>query len=939
VQIDEIARFVPYELGFVFLPGWCVYCALVRDASRLRQLVLGWSLGYLLEIFAFFVTAQFGVRTLFDLYPVIVVVPLGLLAWVRRKPSAQLDGVAAAPAQRLAVGPIWAGAALCILLLVYLAVVGFTQNPLPRDIGSATYQEDTVFTISIAAEALHHWPVTLPMVAGEPLHYHLFAYMHMAAISQVTGIDLSVVILRLYEVPLLLLFALQLFLAGRRIGRSSLVGLSAVALVLFFGELDASWTGARFLFDDFFFYWLLSSHTFLLGLVFFMPAVLILSDLVTPGAVARRSRVGLWILVALFFVGCVGAKSYGLVVLGAGLLLFLLLRFYRERRLSRPAVVALAILGAVDTVANILVFKWSAGGAHGAPLRTVNKMHGAGDLVAYLKPMWGLQHTPAALGVPYGTFGLLGIPLVGIVLFARYKKHRLTPAETLFLSLFTAALPPLFFLNQSGFSQLFLLFFGLVPGLVLAANGYTLFWESQTSRSLAIGGVALLIAAGATLSAGTVLEVPRTLQLELTLFWLTIVVGLASLRLPHRVVAVVAVIGALGLLVIAVPLWRVTHFPAWRSVTAILIGVLAIAIATRLFRRSGSVQGLAASVVAGCLLFGLLNTPLDWVPYLVQRAEAGHPLYDDEHRGLTGGLYQGLMWIRKNTRTSDILAVNNHSLYPDNRDSKYFYYSAFAERRVVLESWDYTAQAAASGLFSLDAAHTPFFRRLTLSNLAFGVGDKSALHALARDYSVDYLIVDKVHRSPSPMLAGRVKQVYSNGDIEIYAVGRLGPPPTSPESCASEQGAGIAAVFGHRRTLEAAIGLRDAAEAVGFPGLAIQHRGCADYAVVLTGFQNLAQALDFKRQAATVSFAVRLECRTLAPLGGLNAVFGHRRTRFAAEGLKASAEAVGFGGLELQQDECGDWEVDLRGLVTEAQRRDFRTEAASVGFQIVFEPG
>jgi hypothetical protein len=77
----------------------------------------------------------------------------------------------------------------------------------------------------------------------------------------------------------------------------------------------------------------------------------------------------------------------------------------------------------------------------------------------------------------------------------------------------------------------------------------------------------------------------------------------------------------------------------------------------------------------------------------------------------------------------------------------------------------------------------------------------------------------------------------------------------------------------------------------------------------------------------------------VAPRGGLNAVFGHRRTRSAAANLKAKAEAVGFRGLDVQQDGCGDWEVDLRGLKTESQRRDFRSEAARVGFQIRFEPG
>ena len=149
----------------------------------------------------------------------------------------------------------------------------------------------------------------------------------------------------------------------------------------------------------------------------------------------------------------------------------------------------------------------------------------------------------------------------------------------------------------------------------------------------------------------------------------------------------------------------------------------------------------------------------------------------------------------------------------------------------------------------------------------------------------------------------------------------------------------MAAVFGHRRTLGAAIALRNAAEGVGFPGLAVQQRGCNDYVVVLTGFQDLEQARDFQKQAARVSLPVRLECRTVAPSGGLNAVFGHRRTRSAAQKLKASAQAVGFRGLDVQQDSCGDWEVDLRGLKTESQRRDFRSEAARVGFQIRFESG
>ena len=71
--------------------------------------------------------------------------------------------------------------------------------------------------------------------------------------------------------------------------------------------------------------------------------------------------------------------------------------------------------------------------------------------------------------------------------------------------------------------------------------------------------------------------------------------------------------------------------------------------------------------------------------------------------------------MRDNTDVNSVLVVNNHSIFPDASDSKYFYYSAFAQRRIVLESWDYTRQAAANEVASLDAAHTPFPRRLSPS--------------------------------------------------------------------------------------------------------------------------------------------------------------------------------------------------------------------------------
>jgi hypothetical protein len=84
---------------------------------------------------------------------------------------------------------------------------------------------------------------------------------------------------------------------------------------------------------------------------------------------------------------------------------------------------------------------------------------------------------------------------------------------------------------------------------------------------------------------------------------------------------------------------------------------------------------------------------------------------------------------------------------------------------------------------------------------------------------------------------------------------------------------------------------------------------------------------------------VRIECRSHPIEGGLAAVFGHRRTRRAAVRLKRQAQALGFQNLQVQQDKCRDWEVDLYGIKTLSQRRGLAKEAASVGFHIVFEPG
>jgi hypothetical protein len=945
VHVDEIARFLPYELGFVFLPGWLTYRAVViPPGGRLRQIAIGWSLGYLLEIGAFFVTAAAGVRSVFYVYPVVVGVPAALVARRRRNAASTHSESHRLP--RISRLSVCLAALLCMLLLCFAAAAGFSQTPLPRDVTSATYQEDTVFTISIAAEALHHWPVTLPMVAGQPLHYHLFAFMHMAAISQVTGIDLSVVVMRLYEVPLLVLFALQLILLGRNVGRRLSVGFLAAFLVLFTGELDSAWSGLRYQFFDLLFIWLLGSHTLLMGMIFFIPAVTLLAELVSAPAISGRTALPRWLLVLAFLIGCTGAKSYSLLTLGSALGIFLLWRLWRNRELNRPALLAFCLTSAIYVAANTLVFRWNSGGISTRPFLTFASMPGVGELDAYLSRIWGSGTAPRAVGVAYGMFGLLGVTLVGIGLLLMYRRALLSASEAWLFSLFLAALPPLVLLSQPGLGQMFLVVFGVVPGTVLAAVGLTEFWERRTLHARMPTALALAGGAGAASVLALLSDNSPRVGMQVSLVWFVLVLACAALARMRvtspTLVSTTVGVGLAGLLLLDTPIVSLVRNGVdgrWVELGATIAALLgALVLAQRLGGRPVAVGGLVNAAVAATIVLGVLNTPLDWFPHLIDRTADGKPPYDQSFRGLTAGLYDGLLWIRNNSNTNAVLVVNNHSLTPDNRDSKYFYYSAFAQRRVVLESWDYTPQAAASGLFSLDAQHTPFFRRLTLSQAVFRTADENAIRTLRRGYHARYLVVDKVHGQGAPNLATQAQHVFGNGDIDVYdAAGPVAPQTPGPRSCPTEQTLGINVVFGHRRSLDKAIALRDRAVAHGFQGLTVERRGCSDYAVVLTGLDDLAQAESVERHAT--SFRVHLECRSHRPDGGLNAVFGHRRTRWAAEILAGRAGAVGFTGLEVRQDRCGDWEVDLAGLGTGSQREEFRQEAARVGFRIRFEPG
>jgi hypothetical protein len=66
-------------------------------------------------------------------------------------------------------------------------------------------------------------------------------------------------------------------------------------------------------------------------------------------------------------------------------------------------------------------------------------------------------------------------------------------------------------------------------------------------------------------------------------------------------------------------------------------------------------------------------------------------------------------------------------------------------------------------------------------------------------------------------------------------------------------------------------------------------------------------------------------------------VFGHFATRAAAVAYARKPARLRYRGIKIEDDGCGDFEVEIDGADTQKQRASFAAEAAKSGFQITFE--
>ena len=78
-------------------------------------------------------------------------------------------------------------------------------------------------------------------------------------------------------------------------------------------------------------------------------------------------------------------------------------------------------------------------------------------------------------------------------------------------------------------------------------------------------------------------------------------------------------------------------------------------------------------------------------------------------------------------------------------------------------------------------------------------------------------------------------------------------------------------------------------------------------------------------------------CRTAEVRVHDEVVFGHFASRARARALARRARAVGYRGIKIENEGCGDLEVEIDGADSQKQRTSFAQEAAKSGYVITFE--
>ncbi len=491
VRGSEIARYVGYLLVFIALPGMLVHRAVSGRRELFADVCVGVPLGFALQIAGYVAMASLGWPGFGLFASPCAGLAAGVIVWRRRDSPRGARVFTPSTAEVICIALLFIGS------IAMLALRHFPDHPLPRDIGAAgaKYYHDMPWHLANIVELTHAWPFTNPRLAGEPLRYHIGAYVFTAGTARVTGIDTATLLLRLDPALLTLLTCIQLVWLGCVAGGRVRTGIVVLFLVMFAGDASSLARATSPLFLNNFVPHLYRSPTFLMALVLFIPLIGLGSGLIagTPG---RRE----WTTWLLFLPACDLAKLTTLPVLAAGTCGYAVLQLVRDRALARrPLLMTAAAVSGFVLVGLIALPASSASVMVWRPLGSV-----------YVSQAWKQLRdwggAPVIAMVVLVVAGHAPLLLTGTVAFFATCRT-LAPAHVWLLMLAAAGATVSLLFVGPGNSQMYFWFFGYVAASVVAAIGVVALieWPRATLRRAGL----IFVSTAAVISAASVVFLTR----------------------------------------------------------------------------------------------------------------------------------------------------------------------------------------------------------------------------------------------------------------------------------------------------------------------------------------------------------------------------------------------------------------------------------------------
>jgi hypothetical protein len=332
-EFGVVGNYAAYFALYVVLPGVVAMHWVNRGPLSLTNAIaLGIPMGFALEIGAFLGLSAAGLREYYAWVPV---------AWVALLLTCRVRARDWPVRLRLSARHAGLGLGLAVVFLgtaLMAASQMFSESPLADGLPARAIFHDWVYLVSRAGVIKNHWPLDDPSLAGTPLQYHYFMMVHAAAASWTTGVELTLVMLRLIFIPLGAILVVQAYALGRRVSRNPWGGVVAavnpwggvVAAVLAIMASEVSFASnyGQPMFLGLFVRWLFVSPTFFFGMIYCGALLLAVAQC------ARLQRCGarhyLWLL--LLAAAGTGAKGTVLPVLVCAMGLWVVWKWIHERR-------------------------------------------------------------------------------------------------------------------------------------------------------------------------------------------------------------------------------------------------------------------------------------------------------------------------------------------------------------------------------------------------------------------------------------------------------------------------------------------------------------------------------------------------------------------------------------------------------------------------------